>query len=340
MSAHSEALRRLVAQRNLNNVREHPLHWSSIIAAETGITTVFNFTILGRDNRQPQTQPVSYFDRVLLRHPTKFRVCLNMEEIANLSFITPYSNDAVRTTISHDCGPGSLLIDYAMRYCISDNQTVELNGNLAAQGKANQAVVDQFLHAHDYLRQLPPISIATEMFGDHEAQQLIDECLYSGMSEADTVATVTQVTAQNILKQYHRLLQLFFPPGQQVDELFICGSTSKNSSIIDYLESHLPERVTIKSNHDIGILDDKHQAVCYAYLAFEAVLEQATRPDGAVNSTRPNTETVKAKVVPARGWDELVSHMLDFSGGHPLHMATDLSIVGSLEAAVEGMVIL
>jgi hypothetical protein len=60
------------------------------------------------------------------------------------------------------------------------------------------------------------------MFGDHEAQQLIDECLYSNMSEIDTLATVTRITAQNILKQYRRLLQLFFQPDQQVDELFIC----------------------------------------------------------------------------------------------------------------------
>lgn len=338
VSTHCEALRRLVARTNHNNVREH-LHWSSIIAAGTGITTVFDFRILGREAR-PQTKPVSYFDRVLLQHPTKFRVCLNIEEIANLSFIPPCSNDNVRTTIAYDCGPGSLLIDYAMRYCISDNELVELNGNLAARGKVNQAVVDNFLRAHDYLRQLPPISIATEMFGDHEAQQLVDECLYSGMSEADTIATVTQVTAQNILKQYKRLLQLFFPPGQQVDELFVCGSTSHNSSIIKYLKSHLPERVVTRPIHDVGIPDDKHQAVCYAYLAFEAVLEQVTRPNGAVNSTRPNTETVKAKVVPARGWKELVSHVVESSGGHPLHMATDLSIAGSLEAALERMVIL
>jgi 1,6-anhydro-N-acetylmuramate kinase len=246
----------------------------------------------------------------------------------------------MRTTISYDCGPGSLLIDYAMRYCIPNNQIVDLNGDLAAQGKANQAVVEHFLNAHDYLHHLPPISIATEMFGDHEAQQLIDECLYSGMSETDTIATVTEVTAQNILKQYNRLLQLFFPPGQQVDELFICGSTSHNLRVIDYLESYLPERVVTRSMHDIGIPSDKHQAVCYAYLAFEAVLNQATHPDGALDSTRPNTETVKAKIVPARGWMELVSHMIEFGGGHPLHMATDLSIMNSLEAAVAGMVIL
>ena len=227
-----------------------------------------------------------------------------------------------------------------MRYFTSDKELVEPNGDLAAQGKVNQAVVDNFLRGHDYLSQLPPISIATEMFGDHEAQQLVDECLYSGMSEADTIATVTQVTAQNILKQYKRLLQLFFPRGQQVDELFVCGSTSHNPSIIEYLESHLPERVVTRPIRHVGIPDDKHQAVCYAYLAFEAVLEQATRPHGAVGSTRPNMETVKAKVVPARGWKELVSHVVEFSGGHPLHLATDFSIAGSLEATVEGMVIL
>ena len=178
------------------------------------------------------------------------------------------------------------------------------------------------------------------MFGDHEAQHLVDECLYSGMSQADTIATVTQVTAQNIVKQYTRLLQLFFPPGQQVDELFICGSASHNPSIIDYITSHLPERVVTRPIRDTGIPSDKHQAVCYAYLAFETVLHQATRPNGALNSTRSNTETVRAKVVPARGWKELVGRLVEFSGGNPLYMAAEMSIMSSLEAAVEGMVIL
>jgi Tfp pilus assembly PilM family ATPase len=78
------------------------------------------------------------------------------------------------------------------------------------------------------------------------------------MSEIDTLATVTRITAQNILKQYRRLLQLFSQPDQQVDELFIGGRSARNSNIIDYLESELPESVIMKPLSDIGIPGDAH----------------------------------------------------------------------------------
>ena len=139
------------------------------------------------------------------------------------------------------------------------------------------------------------------MFGDHEAQQLIDECLYSNMSEIDTLATITRITAQNILKQYRRLLQLFFQPDQEVDELFIGGRSARNSNIIDYLKSELPESVITKPLSDIGIPGDAQEAVCYAHLGLEAVLNQVTQAADASlapTSAYPNADAVRSKVVP------------------------------------------
>lgn len=340
VGTHSEALRHLAAQANVNGAREHPLHWNSSVAAETGISTVFDYTIIERAAIRPHIHPTTYVDRVFLRHPTKFRVCLSIDEIANLSFIPPHADDGARATISRDCGPGSLFIDYAMRYCTSNHQSEDNDGNAGAMGKINQSIIDQFLDSRDYLRQMPSMSIANEMFGDHEAQQLIDECLHNNMSEADTIATITRATAQNILNQYNRLLALFFPPGQQVDEIFICGPSARNTNIIDYLESELPESVITKPLHDIGIPGDAHEAVCYAHLALEAVLSQATQAAEsplAPSSAYPNADAVRARVAPGRRWSELLSQVLDFSGGRQIHVATDVRIVGSLEAAVQGM---
>jgi 1,6-anhydro-N-acetylmuramate kinase len=114
------------------------------------------------------------------------------------------------------------------------------------------------------------------MFGDHEAQQLIDECLCSNMSEIDTLATVIRITAQNILKQYRRLLQLFPSLTSKSTSSFIGGRSARNSNIIDYLESELPESVITKPLSDIGIPGDAHETVCYAHLGLEAVLNQVT----------------------------------------------------------------
>ena len=344
VGTHSGALKLLKRHHNQNSAREHRTPWNTIVAAEVGISTVYDFTITGHAVVRPHIDPISYVDRIYLRHPTKFRVCLNIDELANISFIPAHGDDGARAPISRDCGPGSLLIDYAMRYCTSNDQSENHDGRVGTLGKVNQSIVDRFLQSHDYLRQPPPLNIATEMFGDHEAQQLIDECLYNSMSEEDSLATITRVTAQNILKQYRRLLQHFFPPGQKVDELFICGPSARNMAIVDYLEAELPESVITKPLHDIGISGDAHEAVCYAHLALEAVLNQATQAATqavdtplAPSSANPNGYAVHASVVPGRQWNELLSQVLAFSGGQRIQGATNVRITGSLEAAVQGM---
>jgi 1,6-anhydro-N-acetylmuramate kinase len=340
VGTHSEASEPSHRYANAEGAKQHRVRWNTIVAAETGISTAFDFTIIERAVVRPYIRPVAYVDRIFLRHPTKFRVCLNIDEISNLSFIPTYGDDGARATISRDCGPGNLLIDYAVRYCTANDHFEDHDGKMGSLGKVNQDIVDRFLDSHDYLRQPPPLNIATEMFGDHEAQQLIDECLYNSMSEEDTLATITRITAQNILKQYQRLLQIYFPQGQKVDELFICGPGVKNSNIVDYLESELPESVITKPLHDIGIPGDAHEAVCYTHLALEAVLNQATHSTDTIvtpSSAYSNTDAVRARVVPGRRWNELLSHMKEFSGGQQIHVALDVRIMGSLETAVQGM---
>lgn len=342
VGTHCEALASPSTQYDANDARNHPFYWNTIVARETGIGTVYDFTIIERADVRPHVHPTTYVDRIFLRHPSKFRACLNIDEVAHLSFIPAHGTDGVRTTISRDVGPGSLLIDYAMRYCTSNDQSEDHDGKVGSLGKVNQDIVNRFLDSHDFLRSPLSRNIATEMFGDHEAQQLIDECLYSNMSEVDILATVTRVTAQNLLKQYRRLLQFFFPPDQQVDELFICGPAARNSNIIDYLEFELPESVITKPLQDIGIPGDAHEAVCYAYLALEAVLNQTTQATGAPStpsSAHPNGGAVQAQFVRGRRWEELISNVLEFSGGQHVQVATDVRITGSLEAAVQGMYI-
>lgn len=337
---YSKTLRHLATQTNVNGAQEHPLHWNSIVSAETGVSTVFDFTIIERGVNRSHIQPTAYVDRVFLRHPNKFRACLDIGELVRLIFIPPHSNNGTRASISSDVGPGSLLIDYATRYCTSNNVSEDREGRLGATGEVNQTIVDRFLATHDYLRQMPSLSIATEMFGNHEAQHLVDECVYSNLSEADTMATVTRVTAENIMKQYSRLLQHFFPEGQTVDEIFICGSSAHNSNIIDFLEASLPQNVITRPVSDIGIPNDAYEAVGYAYLALEAVLSQATQTNDTgttQSSAYTDGDSVGARVVAGRGWTELLSHILAFSDGREIPVAKHVRVTGSLETAVENM---
>ena len=80
--------------------------------------------------------------------------------------------------------------------------------------------------------------------------------------------------------------------------------------------------------------------MCYAHLALEAVLTQTTQAAGAplsLSSACPNADAVRAQFAPGSRWEELISNVLEFSGGQRIHVATDVRVTGTLEAAVQGM---
>jgi 1,6-anhydro-N-acetylmuramate kinase len=322
-----------------DDISKHPMGWNGNITAETGISTAFDFAVIEDGSTRPHASPMAFVDGLLLRHLTKFRACVNIGELVNCNFIPPSTDGKAKSATCCDCGPGSLLIDYAMRYCTSNGHNEDNDGKHATLGKVNQSIVTQFLKAYDYSRTLPSLTMAREMFGDHEAQRLIDECLFLKLSEADTVATVTRITAENILKQYHRLLALCFPPGQKVDELFISGPSARNANIIDYLEAELPESVITKPLDDIGISGDANEAVCYAHLALEAVLGQSNR-SLASKSLPPLSlghDVVLGRIVRGEGWDELLQRLLRFSDGEPLHLTRDVRVIGNLESGIQDL---
>jgi 1,6-anhydro-N-acetylmuramate kinase len=316
-----------------DDLNTHTLGWNANLSTEIGVNTVFDFAVIEAGFVRPHISPVAYVDRLFLRHPTKFRVCISIGELVNCNFIPPRSDESARGAGCRDCGPGSLLIDYAIQYCTSNKQNADNNGKFAKRGKTHQAVVTEFLNTHDYSRTLPPLSIAREMFGNHEAQRLIDECIFRELSEVDTIATVTRITAENILKQYRRLLAHCFPAGQKVDEIFICGPSARNANIVDYLEAELPESVITKPLDDIGIPGDANEAVCYAHLALEAVLGEPIR--SSTDLSRPwcqsGHDAVVGRVVRGKSWETVTARLQKFGNGKPRCLANNVRIVGSLE---------
>lgn len=316
-----------------------PSGWNATVTEETGISSVFDFVVIENATSRAHVSPIAFVDSLFLRHPTKFRVCLSIAELASFSFISPLVDGNGRGTLSRECGPGSILIDYAMRYCSSNDHRSDTNGTYAASGNINPNIVDRFLYAHDYLATLPSLRIAQEMFGDHEAQQLVDECLYQSMSDADTLATITRVTAENVLRQYQRLLSFYFPDGQQVDELFIGGPNARNCNIIDHLETTLPESVVTKPLDDVGIPGDANEAVCYAHLALEAVIGQVTRPvaPSAPTIPQPGDAIVQGTVIRGTKWHNISARLERFSRGKQIYVNTDVRCAGNLETAINGL---
>ena len=287
--------------------------WTTVIATETGTTAVTNYPRMGRPTNPSGSPPEASIDSLFMQHPTKVRVCLTINNLLYISIIPPSESTVSDALPSTDCGPGTLFIDYAMRYSTSNSFEHDRDGSYGARGNINNSVVDTFLARHDYASRTPPMSIAVEMFGHHEAQELIDECLFLGMSDLDTIATMTRITAENMVRQYRRLLSTHLPPEHKVDEIFVCGPGAQNTAIVDYLEAVLPEEVITRPLDDIGIPGDAKDAVWCAQLGLETALRCASLEH---TPTEAEQYTVLSGIV-VRGvrWKEIKDRVVKFSGG-------------------------
>lgn len=194
------------------------------------------------------------------------------------------------------------------------------DGLWGARGTVNHSIVDAFLSTNEYCNRTPPKTTGREVFGDGEAQQLIDECLSQGMNQYDVVATLTRITAQNIIKQYRTFSPQY---ADRIDEIWMCGGGAKNPNIISYLQAELP-RTSIRSLDETGVPADAKEAVSFAQQAVEAVLGRAALVP--VNSDTLTPNTISGKIAPGLRWRELMGQAIGFGGGQPLPSVKEMVV--------------
>ncbi|KAF3031746.1 hypothetical protein E8E12_001179 [Didymella heteroderae] len=294
----------------------------TVISAITGITTVTDFRMAEQAVGRQGAPLVALIDGLLLRNPDKLRICQNIGGIANLCIIPPDSQGGVDSMVDWDCGPGNMFIDAAMRYFTNGKMEYDKDGLWGEQGTVNQGVVDRFLDGNWYVNHLPPKTTGRETFGDNEAQQLIDECLALGMSQYDTVATITRITAQNIIRQYRTFIPRFLPDAH-IDEIFMCGGGARNPNIIKYLKQELPN-TTIRALDETGVPSDAKEAVSFAQQALEAVLGRAALVP--INSDTLTPNTISGKIAPGLRWREIMRQAIEFGNGGPLPTVKEMVV--------------
>jgi 1,6-anhydro-N-acetylmuramate kinase len=281
---------------------------AAVISANTGVTTVSDYRTTEQAVGRQGAPLFPYLVGLLLNHPTRLQICITIGGITTVCFVPSHADGGIDAMYDWDIGPGTVLIDAAMRVFGQDPLSTPPS---LLGGVAYQPIVDKILSTNEYLTTRPPKTTAREIFGDTMAHQIIAACQACKCTPADTIATLTRLTTASIIEQL-----LHFGPGRAAindADIVIDGRGLTNPSFISDLHSAFPGANVIDIEARTGVPANAKKAVGFAMQAMEAVLGRALPVPSNADVRRPNTIT--GKIAPGVGWRNLLEKVVGFGGG-------------------------
>lgn len=232
------------------------------IAQITQISTVSNFRAADIALGGQGAPLVSRVDVCLLSHPTRSRCVQNIGGIGNLTYLPPSKNPGSlgAGVKGWDTGPGNVLLDLAVQQLSNGRQTYDRDGAWAATGTPCLELLDQWLQ-HRFFQQPPPKSTGRELFSHAYLQTCLTDAQRLGLSSADLLATLTELTVASIGLNYRTFLS------QMPDEVLVCGGGSRNAYLKQRLQAHLAPAFVLTTD-EVGLNADFKEAIAFAVLAY------------------------------------------------------------------------
>ena len=262
----------------------------SVIAQETGVTTVADFRPRDMAAGGQGAPLVPYVDFILFRDKEKGRALQNIGGIANVTVLP--KNCSINDVIAFDTGPGNMIIDRITELVTNTTQHFDEGGKLAARGSVNDAIMSSLL-AHPYLSKPPPKTTGREEFGISFADNLYKEAIHSGIKDLDILATVTAFTARTIADGYKQWIL----PKHQLSEIILSGGGSHNSTLIKFLKQYLEPTIQIHSLNKFGISPNAKEALAFAILANETI---SGNHNNIPSATGAREAVIMGKIIPGR----------------------------------------
>jgi anhydro-N-acetylmuramic acid kinase len=254
---HGQTIRHLPQRKQLTNELE-PIGMTmqigsgAVTAALTGIDVVSDFRTADIAAGGEGAPLVPMFDNAFLRSDTAHRVILNIGGIAN---ITSLPNRGEVTAF--DTGPGNMVIDALMqRYY---DKPFDDHGAIAAKGTVSSALFEELVQ-HPFFQRRAPKSTGREEFGAEFCESVITKALSLSVENADTVATVTELTARSIADAVKTVSS-----GSKV-EIIASGGGTKNSTLMKRIAHYLPDAAILTSD-DVGIPSQAKESLAFAWFA-------------------------------------------------------------------------
>ncbi len=190
------------------------------------------------------------------------------------------------------------MIDYGARFFSRGSAQYDRDGAMARAGTVHTVLLREVL-AHPYFHHPPPKTTGRELFGDAFAAALIARAQALSLTPAETMATLTALTAESIALAY----RLFGPP--RLDEVLVSGGGSSNPVLMEHLQRVLPES-RIASFDETGLPARTKEAVLFALLGHEAL---HGRPANLPRCTGAGERTILGKLVPGANYRKVLQQV-------------------------------
>ena len=240
----------------------------SVIAARTGVPTVSDFRVADMAVGGQGAPLVPFSEYLLYRRPGETILLQNIGGIGNMTVLP--GDEGPEAVYAFDTGPGNMIIDAVVSALTGGAKTYDAGGAMAAEGRVDEALL-AMLQQDPYYDMPLPKTTGRELFGVQYVGKILDYQRAHGLSDADVLATVTDLTAWSIADGYAR----YVLPKRQATELVVGGGGSYNATLLGFLRTRFaPYGVQVRTQEDLGWSSDAKEAVAFALMADCCVREK------------------------------------------------------------------
>ena len=234
---------------------------------------------------------VPMLDFCMFRSAKVSRVLQNLGGIGNLTAL-PAGCDAAGV-MAFDTGPANMVIDLCMERLFG--KKFDRGGAVGRRGEALRPVVQEVLR-EPYFSAPPPKSCGREEFGAGFVDRFVARCRKRGASDADVVATATELTAESVLLGYRNFVWAHVGQAAPLASVqyIVAGGGAKNATLMGMLrEGFGGLGVKVKLMEDLGVPAQAKEGVAFALLAW---LTWHRLPGNLVAATGAGRAVVLGKV--------------------------------------------
>jgi len=223
---------------------------------------------------------VPYVDWLLFTDSRRWRVCLNVGGIANVTILPPAAR--IGDVLAFDTGPGNMVLDLLARRLLGE--PCDREGRAAAAGTVDPARLASAL-SDPYFGLPAPKSTGRERFGGAFMERHFAplEALTPDRL-AERFATAAALTVESVARAIEGSAGTPVVPDEA--EIVVAGGGRKNRVLMEGLAARCAPRAVVPIE-ERGLDGDAKEAVAFAILAYESALGKTVNVPTATGARHP-----------------------------------------------------